>query len=467
VQEAGTNDPDSIVHHLRFPSLEFRSLCLNPLGKSNANPFPDKGTWNRHKVALAHLVLLLDAGEEDEFQARLSQLVESTIERDTHQLARAQCNSSSSEEQLARLKGKLEARRAKVRQQFEGWVRTTVNSEHLTYLRPVLQAVLEVEPAPLSDTRRDGTHTETAIAGLLQRELPPGWRLYGQARVTGVDGEVFKNVKMLKGEADMLIVDPHGIVQAIVEIKTAKGNPYLALYEDVTRFTALYERVRGRLVTFTPSYLIEGGEEGPVTTVFQNAPSTLAATATNVVAPDGRVIPASQLHAELQAAQTAATAANVAARVASSKAASAASSSVAAPGPAECSGSDSEASSRSSSPSSSSSSSPAAPSSAPSPTCVTLRFSKAVRPVYMLGSAIAPEDLGPVVRSAQSKLLTMEFGRVLSTQIDAWRDVSLVELTPVAAVLQVPEACIPQCTSAVRRYFENLKACDIFMVPGV
>jgi hypothetical protein len=34
---------------------------------------------------------------------------------------------------------------------------------------------------------------------------------------------VLRNVKMLKGEADVLITDPHGIVQAILEIKTASG----------------------------------------------------------------------------------------------------------------------------------------------------------------------------------------------------------------------------------------------------
>ncbi len=27
---------------------------------------------------------------------------------------------------------------------------------------------------------------------------------------------------MIKGEADVLLVDPHGIVQAILEVKTAK-----------------------------------------------------------------------------------------------------------------------------------------------------------------------------------------------------------------------------------------------------
>lgn len=49
-------------------------------------------------------------------------------------------------------------------------------AQPLTPLFPVYatQQVLEVEPAPQHDPRRDGTHTETAIAALLQRELPPG-----------------------------------------------------------------------------------------------------------------------------------------------------------------------------------------------------------------------------------------------------------------------------------------------------
>ena len=39
----------------------------------------------------------------------------------------------------------------------------------------------------------------------------------------------------LKGEADLLLVDPNQVVQAVLEVKTASGNPFLALYEDVTR----------------------------------------------------------------------------------------------------------------------------------------------------------------------------------------------------------------------------------------
>jgi hypothetical protein len=33
-----------------------------------------------------------------------------------------------------------------------------------------------------------------------------------------------------------------------------------------------------------------------------------------------------------------------------------------------------------------------------------------MQPIYVLGSSISPKDLETVVKSAQSKLLTMEFG---------------------------------------------------------
>ncbi len=37
-----------------------RALCINPLAKSSfLGPFPDKGTWNRHKTERAQLLLLV------------------------------------------------------------------------------------------------------------------------------------------------------------------------------------------------------------------------------------------------------------------------------------------------------------------------------------------------------------------------------------------------------------------------
>jgi hypothetical protein len=40
-----------------------------------------------------------------------------------------------------------------------------------------------------------------------------GWSLVSQATITAVDGEPFRNRKMLKGECDLLLVDPDGVVQ--------------------------------------------------------------------------------------------------------------------------------------------------------------------------------------------------------------------------------------------------------------
>ena len=41
--------------------------------------------------------------------------------------------------------------------------------------------------------------------------------------------------KFLKGEIDVLLADPSGVATVMLEVKTASGNPFLALYEDVVR----------------------------------------------------------------------------------------------------------------------------------------------------------------------------------------------------------------------------------------
>lgn len=48
-----------------------------------------------------------------------------------------------------------------------------------------------------------------------------------------------------------------------------------------------------------------------------------------------------------------------------------------------------------------------------------------------------------------------EFGRVLSSQIEAWKDVSLVELTPAAAVLQVRVTCMKVCGLVTQQVRSN------------
>jgi hypothetical protein len=41
--------------------------------------------------------------------------------------------------------------------------------------------VLQVEPAPQVDNKRDGQRTELLVSGLLEQQLPPGWSMYTQA----------------------------------------------------------------------------------------------------------------------------------------------------------------------------------------------------------------------------------------------------------------------------------------------
>jgi hypothetical protein len=131
--------------------------------------------------------------------------------------------------------------------------------------------VLSVDPDPLVETRRDGRRTEDIVYTLLKDTLRPGWSLQRGARLLGVDGEPYPNQRLLKGEADLLLVDPDNVVQvrdgsvgiglgaspadatvrglgpqgiylspfslsqAVIEVKTAGGNLFLAMYEDVTR----------------------------------------------------------------------------------------------------------------------------------------------------------------------------------------------------------------------------------------
>ncbi len=51
------------------------------------------------------------------------------------------------------------------------------------------------------------------MASALEGALPPGWRLVSGAVMVAVDGAAFPNRKHLKGEADLLLVDPDGVVQ--------------------------------------------------------------------------------------------------------------------------------------------------------------------------------------------------------------------------------------------------------------
>lgn len=100
----------------------------------------------------------------------------------------------------------------------------------------IIVQVLDIQPMPLFEqSGRDGRKTEDLVHRLVKRQLPPGWRLYSGARLLKTDDEVFPNQKFLKGEADLLLTDPEGVVQAVLEVKTASGNLFLALSEDVVR----------------------------------------------------------------------------------------------------------------------------------------------------------------------------------------------------------------------------------------
>ena len=73
--------------------------------------------------------------------------------------------------------------------------------------------MLSVQPDPLVETRRDGRNTEDLVYALLKDTLRPGWGLQRGARLLKLDGEPFPNQRFLKGEADLLLVDPDNVVQ--------------------------------------------------------------------------------------------------------------------------------------------------------------------------------------------------------------------------------------------------------------
>ncbi|GLI65405.1 hypothetical protein VaNZ11_008962, partial [Volvox africanus] len=271
-------------------------------------------------------------------------------------------------------------------------------------LRPLLEQVLGMgEPAPLVDIRRNGSHTELQtvkpmlrvsnthirmndrVASLMADQLPEGWRLICGATILAVDGQTFVNRKRLKGEADLLLVDPDNVVQAVVEVKTAKGNPYVALYDDISKLLELLRLVRNRRVTFRHGT---------------------------------------------------------------------------------------------------------------SPQISTLDFARRLRPIYVLGCGGAALGLDvdvdvtmpqrhqlnsgsggrgggatrgsgvSVLRSAWSKLVTMELGRELSaaSSSHAWSAIKLTALSREVAVLQLPSTAYEPLARRVAAYFARLAHCKVYLV---
>ena len=209
--------------------------------------------------------------------------------------------------------------------------------------------MLSLEPQPLFENRRDGQLTENLLYTLVEQQLPPGWQIYQNCKLLRIGDEPFPNSRGLKGEADLLIVDPSGCVQSILEVKTASGNLFLALYEDLDKLHALVSKTSGKRVTFSQ--------------------------------PDAEV---------------------------------------------------------------------------------TLDFSPNLTPIYTLGCELAPEDLAAVVRSAQTKLLAMEVGRLLSSKVEAWASVVIDEFNPAACSLRISKDALPQCTENVHSYFSMLSTVEIY-----
>ncbi|KAG1670950.1 hypothetical protein FOA52_011385 [Chlamydomonas sp. UWO 241] len=189
-----------------------------------------------------------------EFLEALDALVDGVLERDSANSARLLADDRIGHDQKVNILGKQALRRSALWGQVTSWCVSTSKLPNFRTVEPFLTQVLNVDPVPLFEQNgRDGSKTEDLMFQLMQAQLPPGWSLYSGARLLRVDNEPFPNQKYLKGEADLLLVDPDGVVQALLEVKTASGNLFLALYEDVNRLLALMDRVRGRRVTFSLS----------------------------------------------------------------------------------------------------------------------------------------------------------------------------------------------------------------------
>ncbi|KAG2489138.1 hypothetical protein HYH03_012364 [Edaphochlamys debaryana] len=498
---------------LRFPCIEFRSLLLNAIGRDS---FPDRAVWKRHKVDLARLLLQLAEGDAAGYEAGLERLAAACLKQggagagtgQTHvkpgsrrarSLARraaaaaaaaaeaeagagaaapsalasapapvglapavpagspegsvdgsesdgagpgagAEALRAAPEPQLqgqgqppplpvsphgghpyaqphahahGHPRGRSPAERLAARRaQIDAWCRCVAGGAAFAGLRPLLARVLGLgEPTPLVDVRRNGSQTELQVAALMEGQLPEGWRLYGQATIVRVDGAPFPNRKHLKGEADLLLVDPEGVVQAVVEVKTAKGNPYVALYEDVGKLLALLRAVRGRAVTFR-----HGAGTELVTARFSKRlrPIYVLGCGGAALGLAGATVP-------------------------SAAAAAAAASS----------------------------------------------------PPFGIGLGAGPAPPGapcpsPVLRSAWTKLLTMELGRELSGAgaaaaaaeaeggsgggggpLGAWSALSVEALSREAVVLALPGCAYPPLARRVSHYFARLAHCAVYLLePG-
>ncbi|KAG2426724.1 hypothetical protein HYH02_014764 [Chlamydomonas schloesseri] len=360
-------------------------------------------------------------------------------------------------------------------------------------LRPLLERVLGLgEPAPLVDIRRNGSYTELQVAAQLEGHLPPGWRLYAQATIVRVDGAPFVNRKHLKGEADLLLVDPDGVVQALVEVKTAKGNPYVALYEDVGKLLGLLRAVRNRVVTFR-----HGGASSASNHSSSNSSSGSSSPELVTLAFSKRLRPIYVLGCggptlgglEWQPASAASVAAAASAPAAWSAAA------MGGAGGGAGAGAGAAAAATTIKGSYDHSIAAAAAAAATSTASATAAAAAAGNGSSSGGGGGLVVPPSAVLRSAWSKLLTMELGRELSGggsssssssssssgsgstsssgssssgascgPAAVWSSVSVAALTREAVVLQLPPAAVPRLAARVSHYFSRLAHCEVYLV---
>lgn len=82
----------------------------------------------------------------------------------------------------------------------------------------------------------------------------------------------------------------------------------------------------------------------------------------------------------------------------------------------------------------------------------------------VLGTAISAVDMPELIRSAQLKILSMELGRRLGSSAEAWAGVRVATLSRDSATLHVSPDAMVELAASVERYFQALRACDIYMI---
>lgn len=187
-------------------------------------------------------------------------------------------NDQVPQEAKAAAQQRTQAGIAAARKALTAWYQSAAANVDVQLLLPVLAATFDAQQAAAAAAAEDGysegeaeqteqdtaaataagaaagAATEAASVRHLQQLLPVGWQLITNAHVTALNGTKMPHQSKVKGELDIVVVNPQGVAVAVVEVKLADANPVMTLVNDVTGLTAVMTALRGT----TASMLIKG-----------------------------------------------------------------------------------------------------------------------------------------------------------------------------------------------------------------